>query len=107
VAVIEKDRSEQIIAEARYAYDKNIDAYEMAFIVDEDYHGKGIATFMLNYLIKIARERGIRNLVAFVLPRNEAMLKVFDKAQINKASRSFEDDAIVVRFNLEGQDVAN
>ena len=105
VAVVKKDRSEQIIAEARYAYDKNIDAYEMAFIVDEDYHGKGIATFMLNYLIKIARERGIRNLVAFVLPRNEAMLKVFAKTQI-KESRSFEDDAIVVRFNLAGQDVA-
>ena len=33
VAIVKKDRSEQIVAEARYAYDKNIDAYEMAFIV--------------------------------------------------------------------------
>ncbi len=34
VAIVKKYRSEQIVAEARYAYDKNIDAYEMAFIVD-------------------------------------------------------------------------
>ena len=99
VAIAEKGRNERIIAEARYAYDKRTDAYEIAFIVDEDFQGHGIATFLCDYLIKIARDRGIARFVAFVLPRNEAMLKVFDKC-IVKPVRSFEENTYVLRFDL-------
>ena len=104
VALVEKGRNERIIAEARYAYDKRSDAYEIAFIVDEEFQGKGVATFMLNYLIKIARDRGIKWFIAYVLPRNEAMLKVFEKSKI-EATRSYEDDALAIRFNLTQTDV--
>ena len=99
VAIVEKGRNERIIAEARYAYDRLTDAYEVAFIVDEEFQGKGVATFLFNYLIKIARDRGIKWFIAYVLPRNEAMLKVFGKAQI-ETTQSYEDNTIVLRFNL-------
>ncbi|MBP7764227.1 MAG: GNAT family N-acetyltransferase [Syntrophaceae bacterium] len=99
VAVAEKGRNERIIAEARYAYDKKEDACEIAFIVDEEFQGKGIATFLFNYLVKIARDRGIARFVAYVLPRNEAMLKVFEKSGL-ETGRSFEADALVLRFSL-------
>ena len=99
VAIVEKGRNERIIAEARYAYDKKTDAYEIAFIVDEEFHGKGIATFLCDYLIKIAQDRGIARLVAFVLPRNEAMLKVFGKCAV-KPSQSLEANSYVLRFDL-------
>jgi acyl-CoA hydrolase/GNAT superfamily N-acetyltransferase len=99
VAIVEIGRSERIIAEARYAYDKSADNYEIAFIVDEEFQGKGVATFMLSYLVKIARDRKITEFIAYVLPRNEAMLKVFEKAKI-AFSRSYESDSIVIRFNL-------
>ena len=99
VAIAEKGRNERIISEARYAYDKRTDSYEIAFIVDEEFQGKGIATFMCDYLIRIARDRGLARFVAFVLPRNEAMLKVFDKCAV-KPIRSFEENAYVLRFDL-------
>ena len=99
VAIVEKGRNERIIAEARYAYGKQEDAHEVAFIVDEEFQGKGVATFMLNYLIKIARNRGIGEFIAYVLPRNDAMLKVFEKAKV-PITRSFDSDAILVRLNL-------
>ncbi len=99
VAVIEKGRNERIIAEARYAYDERTDAYEIAFIVDEEFQGKGLATFLCDYLIKIARDRGIARFVALVLPRNESMLKVFGKCVV-KPSQSFEENAYVLRFDL-------
>jgi len=102
VAIVEKGRNERIIAEARYAYDKRNDAYEVAFIVDEEFQGKGVASFMFNYLIKIARDRGIRSFVAYVLPRNEAMLKVFEKSKI-ETTRSYEVDSLALRFNLAVQ----
>jgi acyl-CoA hydrolase/RimJ/RimL family protein N-acetyltransferase len=106
VAIVEKGRNERIIAEARYAYDKRAGAYEIAFIVDEEFQGKGVATFMFNYLIKIARDRGIGCFIAYVLPRNEAMLKVFEKSKIGM-SRTSDADAVVLRFNLAAQAGAN
>jgi acyl-CoA hydrolase/RimJ/RimL family protein N-acetyltransferase len=99
VAIVEKGRNERIIAEARYAYDGRSDAYEIAFIVDEAFQGKGVASFMFDYMVKIARDRGIRWFIAYVLPRNEAMLKVFERSNL-KISRSFEADALVFRFDL-------
>ena len=106
VAIVEKGRNERIIAEARYAYDKRAGAYEIAFIVDEEFQGKGVATFMFNYLIKIARDRGIGCFIAYVLPRNEAMLKVFEKSKI-EMSRTSDTDSVVLRFNLAAQADAN
>ena len=105
VAVAEKGRNERIIAEARYAYDKSAGAYEIAFIVDEDFQGKGVATFLFKYLIKIARDRGIQRFIAYVLPRNESMMKVFEKSKL-PIQKSYENDALVLRFDLT-QEVAD
>jgi RimJ/RimL family protein N-acetyltransferase len=100
VGVIQRDRAERIIAEARYAHDPHGGAHEMAFIVDEEFQGLGISTFMLNYLIKIARERGIKKLSASVLPQNEKMLKVFSKADVKPHSR-VADGVVELSFELE------
>ena len=100
VAVVEKGRNERIIAEARYAYDELENAYEIAFIVDEEFQGRGVATFLCNYLIKIACDRGIERFIAFVLPGNESMLKVFEKCVV-KPTRKFQDNAFELSFNLK------
>ncbi|HNU92535.1 MAG TPA: GNAT family N-acetyltransferase [Spirochaetota bacterium] len=99
VGLLQKDRTERIIAEARYAYYDLIDAYEMAFIVDEEFQGRGIATFMLNFLIKIAKERGIKRLAATVLPQNDKMLRVFEKGEV-KPKSVFADGVLELRFEL-------
>ncbi len=100
VGVIEKNRVETIISEARYAYYPEEDVYEMAFVVDEQFQGKGISTFMLDYLIMIARRRGIRELVANVLPENYKMLHVFDKAEIKPAT-VYQEGIVLKKFNLK------
>ncbi len=99
VAVHQTGNIEKIVAEARYAAYPSGDAYEMAFLVDEEYQGKGIATFMANYLIKIARERGIKKLVASVLSQNRKMLEVFDKVSV-KPVKQYEGDTVELEFNL-------
>lgn len=99
VAVAQKDRTERIIAEARYAYYKEDDSYEMAFITDEEFQGLGISTFMLGYLIEIARKRNLREVMANILPENTRMIHVFDKLPVKWAT-SFEDGVIVKRYQL-------
>ncbi len=99
VGVITQDRTERIIAEARYAFDPHTGEYEMAFIVDEEFQGRGISTFMLNYLITIARERGIKSLTATVLGHNYKMMRVFAKAEVKPESKA-TDGAVEMKFSL-------
>lgn len=99
VAVQQTGNIERIVAEARYAAYPSGDAYEMAFLVDEEFQGKGIATFMANYLIKIARERGIKKLVASVLSQNRKMLEVFEKLSV-KPVKQYDGDTVELEFML-------
>jgi GNAT superfamily N-acetyltransferase len=49
----------------------------VAFVVEEDYHGQGIASRLLRHLAIVARGQGIATLEADVLAGNKAMLAVF------------------------------
>lgn len=53
---------------------------EVAFMVEEDYHGLGIAGRLLAHLAEIAREQGISTFVAEVLAENRAMVSVFARS---------------------------
>ena len=69
-----------IIAEARYVKVEGQPYADTAYVVDEEYSGRGIATYMLHLLIKTARERGIKGITADVLPTNKGMRRVLEKA---------------------------
>jgi RimJ/RimL family protein N-acetyltransferase len=69
-----------IIAEARFIKGNQIPPFaDVAFVVDEEYHGLGIATFLYQMLIRLAKDRGIHGFTADVLSSNTAMMKVFEK----------------------------
>jgi acyl-CoA hydrolase/RimJ/RimL family protein N-acetyltransferase len=72
----------RIVAEARYVKDPKSNSADVAFVVDEKYQGNGIATFLYNMLIRLARERGIRSFTADVLTTNRGMIKVFEKGML-------------------------
>jgi RimJ/RimL family protein N-acetyltransferase len=52
---------------------------EIAFMVVDDYQGHGIGTILMRHLAVLARNAGIKELIAEVLPENSAMLKLFRK----------------------------
>ena len=68
-----------IIAEARFVKDKNRPYADVAFVVDEQYQGIGLATYLYRMLIRLAKDRGIQGFTADVLSSNKAMIKVFEK----------------------------
>ena len=53
---------------------------EIAFMVEEDYHGLGIAGRLLRHLAEIARDKGIAAFEAEVLAENKSMLAVFARS---------------------------
>lgn len=79
VVVTGPRENETIIAESRYILGADKEFADMAFMVDEKFHGLGIATFLLKHMIEIAKEKGIKGLKADVLDSNSPMLAVFNK----------------------------
>ena len=80
VGVIEAVGVEKIIAEARYVRSKDHQHADTAFVVDEMYQGRGIASFLFDKLIRVGREEGVGGFTADVLADNKGMLNVFEKA---------------------------
>ena len=82
VALVGESGEETIIAEARYVKDEQGTYGDVAFVVDEKYQGLGIATFMYEMLIRLARERGLKGFTAKVLQANKNMMKVFENGNM-------------------------
>jgi len=80
VGTIDQSGTERIISEGRYVRHHNRPLADVAFVVDENCQGRGIASFLFEMLIRVAREQGIEGFTADVIADNKAMLKVFEKA---------------------------
>jgi RimJ/RimL family protein N-acetyltransferase len=78
VAEIDEDGRPVIIGGGRYVVVQPGQA-EIAFVVVDAYQAKGLGTILMWHLAALAREAGLRELIAEVLPENTAMLKVFRK----------------------------
>ena len=79
VAVVEENGAPMIVGGGRYVIVRPGEA-EVAFAVVDDYQGQSIGTALLRRLANLAREAGLSQLIAEVLPTNTPMLKVFKKA---------------------------
>lgn len=79
VGTVEEGGIEKIIAEGRYTRLRNSTFANAAFVVDERYQGLGIASFLLDLLIRAARDHGIAGFAADILADNKAMIRVFEK----------------------------
>lgn len=62
-------------------------AAEIAFVVEEDYQGLGIAGRLLRHLAEIARDKGIAEFEADVLADNGSMLAVFARSGLPMRKR--------------------
>ena len=60
---------------------------EVAFTVEEDYQGLGVARALLRHLVGIARQQGLDRLEAEVLASNPAMLAVFRRSGLPMTTR--------------------
>jgi GNAT superfamily N-acetyltransferase len=76
----EPESREQIVAVGRYIRDPHNNFAEVAFTTHRDWQNRGIGTFLLQYLIRIAKEKNIKGFTADVLARNAPMMNVFSNA---------------------------
>jgi GNAT superfamily N-acetyltransferase len=80
VGVAADGEAERIVAVGRYTHDRSTGLADVAFLVRDDFQGRGVGTSLLRHLAKIASARGILGFTADVLADNRAMLHVFHKS---------------------------
>jgi len=83
VTCLQDETEEKIIGGGRYMAFGDTDPpdrAEVSFLVEEEYHGLGIASITLKHLAEIARQKGIKQFLAEVLPENRGMLAVFSRS---------------------------
>ena len=81
VATTRVGNDEVVIGSGRYVVSRaDGSTAEVAFVVEEDYQGLGIASRLLRHLAQIACEHGIAAFEADVLAGNKSMLAVFERS---------------------------
>ena len=60
---------------------------EVAFVVVDQFQGQGIGAALLRHLAIIARDAGLKEFIAEVLPENISMLKVFAKSGLKSSTK--------------------
>ncbi|MFO1311430.1 MAG: GNAT family N-acetyltransferase [Burkholderiales bacterium] len=98
VVTIGGAQDETIIASGRYVT-ISPGVAEVAFMVEEDYQGRGIAGCLLRHLATVARAGGIATFEADVLAENKAMQAVFARTGWPVATRR-EGGAVHVTLAL-------
>ena len=89
---------QRVIGSGRYVA-TSPDSAEVAFMVEEDFHGQGIASRLLRHLAQVATTQGIRDFEADVLAENKAMLGVFARTGW-PMKKTREGDVIHVKLTL-------
>lgn len=98
VGTLPEASGEEIMAIGSYYLDPKTNLAEVAFVVSDNWQNKGIGTFLLRHLMRIARRNGIRGFTAEVLVDNKAMQAVINKSNTKVKSKvgtgviSFEMD---------------
>jgi acyl-CoA hydrolase/GNAT superfamily N-acetyltransferase len=67
----------KVMAVGEYLLDSAKNIAEIAFSVSKEWQGKGLGKIIMKKLSEAARENGISGLMAYTLPRNQGMLKLF------------------------------
>ncbi|MDZ7676105.1 MAG: GNAT family N-acetyltransferase [Acidimicrobiales bacterium] len=89
-----------VVGMANYVRGARLDEAEVAFVVADEYHGRGIGTLLLEHLAAAARERGITRFVADTLAHNQRMRHVFRSAGFAERAE-FDGEVVHVELHIE------
>nr|WP_227467650.1 bifunctional GNAT family N-acetyltransferase/acetate--CoA ligase family protein [Nocardioides lijunqiniae] len=78
---------------------------EVAFLVEDEHHGRGIAQLLLEHLAQAGRERGVERFTAEVLPDNHRMIQTFRDAGYRVASE-YDEGVLMLEFSIDPTETA-
>ena len=99
VGVVPGVSNDEIVAIAQYFLDPETQSAEVAFVVLDEWQSRGMGTFLLDYISKVATQRGVKRFFAKVLPNNKAMLSVFYNSGY-KVNTKFDGEVYNIDYEL-------
>lgn len=81
---------------ARYTRNPDGASCEFGIVVEDAWQGRGLGHALMNALESVARERGLTEMIGYVLSENDDMGTLMRKRMYD--ARRDEDDASVLRF---------
>lgn len=104
LVALDPENEDEVIAVVRYDRSESADgSAEYAALVEDRMQGLGLGLGLTRALIEAARERGVEQLHALVLPHNTPMLKLLRSLGLPEKVR-FEDGAERVDIELSPKD---
>jgi RimJ/RimL family protein N-acetyltransferase len=98
VAVLREAGRSAIVGGGRY-FVVRPGVAEVAFTVVDKFQGQGIGRVLMRHIASLARDAGLKELIAEVLPENTPMLNVFEKSGL-KHQTTQEDGVVHVVLQL-------
>jgi acyl-CoA hydrolase/RimJ/RimL family protein N-acetyltransferase len=99
VGVVPGVSGDEIVSVGQYFLDPKTQAAEVAFVVQDEWQQKGMGTYLLDYVTRIARQRGVKRFYAKVLPNNKAMLAIFQNCGY-KVNTEFDGEVYNITYGL-------
>ncbi len=90
----------KMVALAQYVRDPNSNMAEPAVLVDDAWHNQGLGRFLFQYLIRVARQKGVEGFYAEVLPENKGMAHIIENCGY-KTSTKIEEDVYFYEIRFE------
>ncbi len=98
VAEVKENGERKIIGIGSFAVESDMTRCEFAIIVHDNYQGKGLAYKLLDYLIGIAQDKGLKEFFGYIESSNMKMQKLCEKLGMIK--ESIPDRLVKVRLLL-------
>jgi acetate---CoA ligase (ADP-forming) len=91
----------KVIGLGNYITSANGHTAEVAFLIEDDYQGKGIGTLILERLAGLAAANGFVEFEAEVLPENQQMINVFKSSGFEK-HQVWDSDTVHIELPVGG-----
>ncbi|RDE17488.1 MAG: 4-hydroxybutyrate CoA-transferase [Candidatus Thorarchaeota archaeon] len=104
VAVVRTDdesENEKIIGAGRYLLNRSTNQAEFALLVQDEYQNRGIGSFLLSQLMRIAKSKGVDAFIAYVHPSNRKMIAFIHKTgKVVESKLSLQNDEYIFTLKL-------
>ena len=97
VAEVEEAGRKMMAGVVRLVNDYSDDSAEFAIIVADPWHGQNLGGQLMDFILGIAKERGMQRVHAEALSSNEVMLKMFER----RGFKLVKSDGVSYRVELE------
>jgi acetyltransferase len=99
VAEVEEDGRRKLVGVSRLVADMNHEVAEYAVLVVDRWHGRGLGGMLSDYCLEIAKQWGVRQVVAEVSKDNARMLATF-RSRGFQLDENQDQDVVVVRKEI-------